>query len=84
MDTISQQQAQPTQLPDFKVTEQERTTVLNSIIIKLNENYIFSDIAKKMALLLQENRVNHVYKVVPLINAFYHFQNPSEVRLVFF
>jgi retinol-binding protein 3 len=59
----SAQPPRPNQ-PDTMLTAEVRTEVVDTMLKKLNENYIFADVAKKMEAAIRNRVKNHEYDAV--------------------
>jgi len=65
---LNVQAQQPVQPP--KLTAAERTTVIDTLIAKINSLYVYEDIAKKMTAAIRHNQLHHNYDTISSREAF--------------
>jgi len=65
----AQQGPQPPEQPDFQITAEERAAVIEGSIAKLNESYVYPEIAKKMESALRSRVGRGEYRSITSANA---------------
>ncbi len=56
----------------FQISSHERAAIIDTVISKLNELYVYPEIAKKMSIYIKDKQNNHTYDNIHTLDKFVH------------